>query len=184
MRKRFILFALVAIAGLTAAAAAWAGFPNILRYKDPELVYGSTSSSTRTLARAAENGAFSDPRVFVGEIVVTDVDHSVNVTLTASFRATYVCAHGGVAGTGSTALVGRIAGSAVFPVERRHTATGSVLTQALPSAAYAGAVNGFACLNGETLAFDRAVFSNLTLAAAGGERLELHGTLTSHPVFG
>jgi hypothetical protein len=183
-RRRFVSLVAAVLGSLTVAVtAAWAGFPNIQSFQDPVLVYGPANSSARTLAAVTANSAFADPRVFIGGIVVTDVDHSVKVTLTTSFRATYVCAHGDVTSTGTT-LVGHVSGSAVFQVGREHTATGSVLTQALPSAAQAAAIKGFACPSGETLAFDRAVFSELVLAAHGGERIELHVTLASHPVFG
>lgn len=184
-RRRLVLLVAVVLGSLTVAVtAAWAGFPNILRYDDPVLVYSPTNAGTRTLARAADTSAFSDPRVFVGHIVIADVDHSVNVTLGASFSATYVCTHAGVPGTGTTTIVGRVEGSAAFVAGSRHTATGSLTTPALPSPAHASAVKGFVCPGGETLAFDRAVFSNLVLAAEGGERIELHKTLVSHPVFG
>jgi hypothetical protein len=184
-RRRLVLLVAVVLGSLTVAVtAAWAGFPNILRYDDPVLVYSPTNATTRSLAAVADTSAFSDPRVFVGQIVIADVDESVKATLGASFTAKYVCTHGGLPSASTTTFSGHIAGSAVFPAVRNHTATGSLTTPPLPSAAHVGAVKGFVCPSGETLAFDRAVFSNLVLSAEGGERIELHKTLASHPVFG
>jgi hypothetical protein len=186
-RRRLIPLVVVALSSLAfAVTAAWAGFPNILRFEDPVLVYGPQAAGTLSRAAAVDTSAsaFSDPRVFVDEIVIADVDASVKATLTARFSATYVCVRDGTASTARTTLAGHIEASAVFPATRKHTARGSLLTQPLPSAAHAGAANGFACPSGQTLEFDRAVFSNLVLAAEGGERIELHGTLASHPVYG
>lgn len=185
-RTRLIPLLAVLLGSLTfAVTAAWAGFPNILRFKDPVLVYGSANTATLSSTAAVDTGGgeFADPRVFVDEIVIADVDASVKATLTAAFRATYVCVQGGVPTTGSTTLVGHTQATAVFPATRKHKASGSLLTEPLPNAAHAGALNGFACPSGQTLEFDRAVFSDLVLAAEGGERIELHGTLASHPVY-
>jgi hypothetical protein len=88
-RRRFVSLVAAVLGSLTVAVtAAWAGFPNIQSFQDPVLVYGPANSSARTLAAVTANSAFADPRVFIGGIVVTDVDHSVKVTLTTSFRAT------------------------------------------------------------------------------------------------
>jgi hypothetical protein len=187
-RRRLVPFLAVVLGSLTVAVtAAWAGFPNIQRFDDPVLVYSPEDTGTLSLMAAADSGgsAFSDPRIFVGGIVITDVDNSVKATLTASYSATYVCVHGGVpSAANTTTLAGHTEASAVFPATRKHKATGSLLTQPLPSAAHAAATNGFVCPSGQTLEFDRAVFSNLVLAAEGGERIELHGTLASHAVYG
>lgn len=181
MRNRFILLAVVVASSLVAATAAWAGFPDFQSYDDPVLVYGPQSSSAlRTTAAVTAASPFSDPRVFVGGIVIADVDATVTVTLKASYRASYVCVQGGTPLGAGTTVVGHVAAKKVFLATQQHIATGSLLTPPLPSPAHVA----FACPSGQTLEFNRAVFSNLVLAAHGGERIELHETLVSHPVYG
>ena len=170
----------VLVGALVFATAAWAGFPDFESFDDPVLVYGPQSSSAlRTTAAVTVASPFSDPRVFVGRIVIADVDATVTVTLKASYRASYVCVHGGTPLGAGTTVVGHVAAREVFQATQ-HKATGSLLTPPLPSPAHVA----FACPSGQTLEFDRAVFSNLVLAAHGGERIELHKTLVSHPVYG
>ena len=64
MRKRLTLLTAVVVAGLIAAAAAWAGFPNFQRYKEPVLVYSGSTAGTLSLAASTEAAAtpFGDPR--------------------------------------------------------------------------------------------------------------------------
>lgn len=187
-RRRLVTLLAVVLGSLAVAVtAAWAGFPNILRYEDPVLVYGSQEEGTFRLTTAATTSAspFSDPRVLVGGIVIAHVEESVRATLTAAFSATYVCVHGGVpSGTDAITLTGHVEGSAVFTATRKHQAKGSLRTEPLPSGVHAAAASGFSCPDGQALELDRAVFSDLVLAAEGGERIELHGTLASHPVYG
>src|SRR5688500_10288511 len=97
MRKRLTLLTAVVVASLIAAAAAWAGFPNFQRYKEPVLVYGGSTAGTLSLAAAttADATAFGDPRVFVDGIVVVGIKEGVTTTLTAPFEAKYVCVNGG-----------------------------------------------------------------------------------------
>ena len=185
IRRGRVPFLVIALGALVfAVTAAWAGVPNIQRFDDPVLVYGPQGSSAlRSTAAVAAANPLSDPRVFVDEIVIDDVDATVTVTLTASFRARYVCVHGHTPLTTGTTLAGHVTGKSVFRAMHGHTATGSVLTPKLPSPARAAAATGFTCSSG-TLKFNQAVFSDLVLAAHGGERIELHGTLVSHPVYG
>jgi hypothetical protein len=187
MRKRLILLALVAVAGLTAAAAAWAGFPNILRYTDPVLVDGTSTSSTLKVAAAAEASSFGDPRVFVDGIVVVGVREGVPTVLTAPYEAVYVCVNGGgnvPNAENKTTLVGELQASAVFAAAKNGKAEGSLLTEPLPSAADAAAATGFACPAGQALEFDRVIFSGLVLSVEGGEVIELGTTLVSESVHG
>ena len=176
MRKRLILLALVTIAGLTAAAVAWAGFPNILRYKDPVLVDGATSSSAlRVAATTAGATSFGDPRVFVDGIVVVGVKEGVTSRLTAPYEAIYVCVDPNHVPDPDhqTKLVRTLTTSAEFPAARNGRAEGSLLTPPLPSPEEAAAATGFACPAGEQLVLDRVVFSNLVLSADGGETIAL-----------
>jgi hypothetical protein len=189
MRKRLILLALVAVAGLMAAAAAWAGFPNILRFKEPELVYGGTTSSTLKIAAtaAAETSSFSDPRVFVDGIVVVGIREGVSTQLTAPFEAVYVCVNSGgnvPSAANKTTLTGQLQTSAVFPAAKNGKAVGSLLTEPLPSAAEAAAATGFSCPSGQVLEFDRVIFSGLVLSVEGGEVIQLGTTLVSESVHG
>jgi hypothetical protein len=189
MRKRLILLALVAVAGLLAAAAAWAGFPNILRFKEPALVYGGTTPSTLKLAAtaAAETASFSDPRVFVDGIVVVGIREGVSTQLTARFEAVYVCVNSGgkvPSAANKTTLTGQLQTSAVFPAAKNGKAVGSLLTEPLPSAAEAAAATGFSCPSGQVLEFDRVIFSGLVLSVEGGEVIQLGTTLVSESVHG
>ena len=189
MRKRLILLALVAVAGLMAAAAAWAGFPNILRFKEPELVYGGTTSSALKIAAtaAAETSSFGDPRVFVDGIVVVGVREGVSTQLTAPFEAVYVCVNGGgnvPSAENKTTLVGELQASAVFQAAKNGKAEGSLLTEPLPSAEEAAAANEFACPSGQVLEFDHVIFSGLKLSIEGGEVVDLPATLVSQSVHG
>src|SRR5687767_123838 len=98
MRKRLTLLTAVVVASLIAAAAAWAGFPNFQRYKEPVLVYDSSTAGTLNLAAAATEAdatPFGDPRVFVDGIVVVGIKEGVTTTLTAPYAAKYVCVNGG-----------------------------------------------------------------------------------------
>ena len=66
--------------------------PDFESFDEPVLVYGPQSSNAlRTTAAVTAASPFSDPRVFVGGIVIADVDATVTVTLKASYRASYVC---------------------------------------------------------------------------------------------
>jgi hypothetical protein len=189
MRKRLTLLTAVVVASLIAAVAAWAGAPHFLRYQDPVLVNGSSLSST-TLAAAAKapgTSVASDPRVFVGEIVVVGVTEGATTRLTAPFEAVYVCVNGGgtvPSANNKTTLVGSLTASAVFPAAKNGRATGSLLTDPLPSSADAAAATGFACPSGQSLEFDRVIFSNMLLAVDGGETIQLPTVLVSESVHG
>ena len=189
MRKRLTLLTAVVVAGLIAAAAAWAGFPNFQRYKDPVLVYGGSTSGTPRLAAAAEAAAtpFGDPRVFVDGIVVVGIKEGVTTTLTAPFEAKYVCVNGGrnvPSAQNKTTLVGELEASADFPAAKNGKAQGSLLTDPLPSGAEAAAATGFACPSGQVLEFDQVIFSGLELSIEGGEAVGLPATLVSQSVHG
>jgi hypothetical protein len=189
MRRRLILLALVAIAGLMAAAAAWAGFPNILRFKEPELVYGGTTASALKIAATApaETSSLGDPRVFVDGIVVVGVREGVPTVLTAPYEAVYVCVNGGgnvPSAENKTTLVGELQASAVFQAAKNGKAEGSLLTEPLPSAADAADATGFSCPSGQVLEFDRVIFSGLVLSVEGGEVIQLGTTLVSESVHG
>jgi hypothetical protein len=190
IRRGRVPLLVVVLGALTfAVTAAWAGFPNILRYKDPELVYGETASSTFKVAAsaAAETSGFSDPRVFVDGIVVVGVREGVSTVLTAPYEAVYVCVNGGnnvPSAANKTTLVGELQASAVFAAAKNGKAEGSLLTEPLPSAAEAAAATGFACPPGQVLEFDRVIFSGLVLAVEGGESIQLGTTLVSDSVHG
>jgi hypothetical protein len=189
-RGRAPLLAVLLGALVFGVTAAWAGFPNILRYKDPVLVYGATTSSASTLevaAAAASVPSLGDPRVFVDGIVVVGIKEGTATRLTAQFSAVYVCVNGGgnvPSAANKTTLVGQLQASGAFPAAKNGKAQGSLLTGPLPSAATAAATTGFACPSGQTLEFDRVVFSGLVLAVDGGESIPLGSTLVSESVHG
>lgn len=188
MRRRGLTVLAAGIAaGVVGVVAAWAGFPNILRFEEPRLVDGSTTSAASVASAAAAGSALADPRVLVEDVVVVGVKEGIRTTLSAAFEAVYVCVNGGgkvPSAANKTTLVGELQASAVFPAAKNGRATGSLLTGPLPSAADVAAQTGFACPSGQTLEFDRAVFSGLVLAAEGGERIELDVTLVSDSVHG
>lgn len=189
MRKRLTLLTAVVVASLIAAAAAWAGFPHILRYNDPVLVDGSGASGAASLATAKAPAASvaSDPRVFVEEIVVVGVKEGTTTRLTAPFEAVYVCVNSGgnvPNAANKTTLFGNLEASAVFPAAKNGRATGSLLTDPLPSAADAAAATGFTCPSGQSLEFDHVIFSNMVLSVDGGETIQLATVLVSESVHG
>lgn len=190
MRRRgLVLLAAAIAAGAVGVVAAWAGFPNILRFDDPELVYES-GSDTLPLASASvtdTTSAFGDPRVLVEEIVVVGIKEGVETSLSAQYEAVYVCVNGGgnvPSAANKVALVGVLETSAEFPAAKNGKATGSLLTEALPTAAEAAASTGFECPSGQTLEFDRVVFSGLVLSVDGGETIQLDATFVSESVHG
>lgn len=189
--RRLIPLIAVALGSLAlAVTAAWAGFPDFQSFRQPILVYGASApSSAPVTASVATTTAtdVSDPRVFVGDIVITGADASVLTRLTAPFEAVYVCvdAAGQVpAPLSRTTLVGELHTAAVFPVNQHGRAKGSLLTGSLPSAAAAAAASHFACPSGQRLEFDHVTFSGLVLAIDGGGHRSLHTTLVSHSVYG
>ena len=187
MRNRLILLVAVAAGSLVAAVAAWAGNPNFQRYTDPVLVYGSPSASTLRATSTTATSSASDPRVFVDGIVIVGVKEGVSTRLTAPFEAVYVCVNGGgnvPSAANKTVLVGELQTSAVFPAAKNGRAQGSLLTDPLPSAAAAAAATGFACPSGQTLEFDRVIFSGLVLSIDGGEVVRLSTVLVSESVHG
>jgi hypothetical protein len=189
MRKRLTLLTAVVVASLVAAVAAWAGYPNFQRYKEPVLVYGDSTAASLSLAAAAEADAtpFGDPRVFVDGIVVVGIKEGVSTTLTASYTAIYVCVNGGSNvpnAENKITLAGEFETSSVFPAAKNGKAEGSLLTEPLPSAADAAAVTGFACPSGQVLEFDHVIFSGLQLSIEGGEVVDLPATLVSQSVHG
>jgi hypothetical protein len=189
MRKRLALLMAIAVGGLAVAATAWAGFPHILRFKDPVLVDGGSASGAASLAAATASTAsvVSDPRVFVEEIVVVGVKEGVTTRLTAPFEAVYVCVNGAgrvPSAANKTTLVGNLEASALFPAAKNGKATGSLLTGPLPSSAAAAGATGFTCPSGQSLEFDRVVFSNMVLSVDGGETIQLGTVLVSESVHG
>lgn len=185
MRKRLTLLTAVVVASLIAAVAAWAGAPHFLRYSDPVLVNGSSSATTALAAAAKAPGTseLPDPRVFIEEVVVTGVKEGATTRLTAPFEAVYVCVNGGgvvPSAANKTTLVGSLTASAVFPAAKNGRASGSLLTGPLPSSA----ATGFACPAGQSLEFDRVIFSNLVLSVDGGETIRLTTVLVSDSVHG
>ena len=191
-RGRVPLLAVLLGALVVGVTAAWAGFPNILRYKDPVLVYGEPTTSASTLEAAAASASASasslgDPRVLVDGIVVVGIKEGTATRLTAQFSAVYVCVNGGgnvPSAANKTTLVGQLQASGAFPAAKNGKAQGSLLTGPLPSAATAAATTGFACPSGQKLEFDRVVFSGLVLAVDGGESIPLGSTLVSESVHG
>lgn len=191
MRKRLTLLTAVVVASLIAAAAAWAGYPNFQRYKEPVLVYGGSTAGTLSLAAAtaadADATPFGDPRVFVDGIVVVGIKEGVTTTLTAPYEAKYVCVNGGnnvPSAENKVTLVGELEASADFPAAKNGKAQGSLLTDPLPSAADAAAATGFACPSGQVLEFDQVIFSGLELSIEGGEVVDLPATLVSQSIHG
>ena len=189
MRKRLTLLTAVVVASLIAAVAAWAGAPHFQRFTDPVLVNGGSVSGAASLAasKASAASVVPDPRVFVEEIVVVSVKEGVTTRLTAPFEAVYVCVNGGgrvPSAVNKTTLVGNLESSAVFPAAKNGKATGSLLTGPLPSSAQAAATTGFRCPSGQTLAFDRVIFSNMVLSVDGGETIQLDTVLVSDSVHG
>ena len=189
MRKRLTLLMAIAVGSLAVAATAWAGFPHILRFTDPVLVDGGSASGAASLAaaKASTTSVVSDPRVFVEEVVVVGVKEGVTTRLTAPFEAVYVCVNGGGRvpnAANKTTLVGNLEASALFPAAKNGKATGSLLTGPLPSSAAAAAATGFSCPSGQSLEFDRVVFSNMVLSVDGGETIQLATVLVSESVHG
>lgn len=187
MRKRLTLLTAVIGALVFAVAAAWAGNPNFLRYKDPVLVYGESAPSTARLQATTSSSSLSDPRVFVDGIVVVGIREGATTRLTAPYEAVYVCVNGGnkvPSAANKTTLVGELETSAVFPAAKNGKAEGSLLTGPLPTAADAAAATGFACPSGQVLEFDRVIFSGLVLSIDGGEVVHLATTLVSESVHG
>jgi hypothetical protein len=185
MRKRLTLLAVLAVAGLVAAAVAWAGNPHFLRFDDPMLVYSGASAAAK--ASTAGPSSTGDPRVFVGNIVVAGVQEGVTTRLTAPYEAVYVCVNAGgnvPNAANKTTLIGQLTTSADFPAARNGRATGSLLTGPLPSADAAAAATGFSCPSGQRLEFDRVIFSGLVLAVDGGETAALDVRLVSTSVHG
>jgi hypothetical protein len=189
MRKRLTLLMAIAVGSLAVAATAWAGFPHILRVTDPVLVDGGSASGAASLAaaRASTTSVVSDPRVFVAEVVVVGVKEGVTTRLTAPFEAVYVCVNGSgrvPSAANKTTLVGNLETSALFPAAKNGKATGSLLTGPLPSSAAAAAATGFTCPSGQSLEFDRVIFSHMVLSVDGGETIQLGTVLVSESVHG
>ena len=179
----------VVIASLIAAVAAWAGAPHFSRFTDPVLVNGSSfpSATSTVAAKASTTSVVTDPRVFVEEIVVVAVKEGVTTRLTAPFEAVYVCVNGSgrvPSAENKTTLVGNLSASALFPAAKNGKATGSLLTGPLPSSADAAAAAGFRCPSGQSLEFDRVIFSNMVLSVDGGETIQLDTVLVSDSVHG
>lgn len=189
MRKRLTLLTAVIVASLIAAVAAWAGFPNFQRYKEPVLVYSGSTAGTLSLAAATETDAtpFGDPRVLVDGIVVVGIKEGVTTTLTAPYEASYVCVNGGTNvpdAENKATLVGELETNVDFDAAKNGKAQGSLLTDPLPSATDAAAATGFTCPSGQVLEFDQVIFSNLELSVEGGEVVDLPATLESQSVHG
>lgn len=188
MRKRgLILLAAAVAAGTVGVAAAWAGFPNILRFKEPELVYESGSGALALAAATESTGTFSDPRVLIEGIVVVGIQEGAETSLTADYEAVYVCVNGGgnvPSAENKVTLVGELETSAAFPAAKNGKAEGFLRTEALPSPAEAAAVTGFECPSGQVLEFDHVVFFGLVLSVEGGETIQLGATFVSESVHG
>lgn len=190
MRRRGLVLLTAGIAaGIVGVAAAWAGFPNILDFEEPRIVYGSdaSASAARTTSSTSPGGDFADPRVLIEDIKVSDIDYdAVVLVISGQFDAEYVCVKRGrvARGTKVTVLVDRLKASAEVAADSDGKAVGSVLTGPLPSPAEAAASTGATCPKGHTLEFDRAVFSELVLSAQGGQKVKLHMTLVSDSVHG
>ena len=189
MRRRLVLLMLIAVAGLVAAVAAWAGNPHFLRFQEPRLVDGGSFSGAAALtaAKAPSTAVLSDPRVLVADIVVVGIKEGVTTRLTAPFEAVYVCVNAGghvPSAANKTTLVGNLETSAQFPAARNGKATGSLLTGPLPSSAEAAASTGFRCPSGQSLEFDQVIFSGMVLSVDGGETVPLDTTLVSESVHG
>lgn len=190
MKRRWLVLLAVGVLGsLVVAAVASAGFPNLLRFKEPVLVDGFPNLDRQPAAAAlAEDGSgIADPRVFVDEIVVVGVKEGVVTRLTAPFEAVYVCVNGGgnvPDADNKTTFVGELEASSTFAAAKNGKATGSLLTPPLPAAADVSATTGFACPTGQTLAFDQVVFSNMVLSVDGGETVQLDTVLVSPSLHG
>lgn len=184
-RRWLTLLAVAAAAGVLGVTAGWAGFPDILAYEEPELVYAGGSSGA--FALEADTGpGFADPRVLVDGVVVKAREGAVT-TLTAPYAAVYVCVNVGgnvPSAANKTTLVGELSTAATFPAAKNGKATGSLLTEPLPSPAEAAAATGFACPPGQELEFDRVIFSGLVLDVDGGAAVQLDATLVSASVHG
>ena len=168
MRNRFILLAVVVAGSLVAAVAAWAGNPHFLNFDPPELVNAAPGDGARVATAASSTSA--DPRVLIENIVVAGVKEGVTSRLTAPYEAVYVCA--GSAGH-RTELIRTLTTEADFPAAKNGRATGSLLTDPLPTPAEAAAETGFVCPDGGHLELDRVVFSNMILSIDGGESILL-----------
>jgi hypothetical protein len=190
-RRWLILLAVGALGSLVVAAVAWAGFPNLQRYKEPVLVDGfpnlDSQPSAARAADSADTAGFADPRVFVDGIVVTGIKEGVVTRLTAPFEAVYVCVNGGgnvPDADNKTTFVGNLEASTTFAAAKNGKATGSLLTPPVPSAADVAAATGFSCPSGQTLAFDQVVFSNMVLSVDGGESVQFDAVLVSPSLHG
>jgi hypothetical protein len=185
MRRRgLVLLAVTAAAATFGVVAAWAGFPNILDFGEPTIVDGSATAARTASDGGGGGGGLADPRVLIEDVTVVGVKEGVVTTLTARFRAEYVCVKsGGRVAAGKTVL-GPLETSSMFPAAKNGKAVGTLLTGPLPTAEEAAAQTGFTCPLFQRLEFDRAVFSNLVLEAEGGERIELGITLASESVHG
>jgi hypothetical protein len=189
-RRWSFLLAVCVLGSLLVAAVAWAGFPNLQRYKEPVLVDGFPnldSQPSALRAEAAAEAGFADPRVFVDGIVVTGIKEGVVTRLTAPFEAVYVCVNGGgnvPDADNKTTFVGNLEASTTFAAAKNGKATGSLLTPPVPSSADVAAATGFACPSGQTLAFDQVVFSNMVLSVDGGESVRFDAVLVSPSLHG
>jgi hypothetical protein len=183
-----VLLAAGVAAGTVGVVTAWAGFPNILDFGEPTIVYGGDPSATtlRTTSSGGGGGDFGDPRVSIDDVHVVDVDYSsVVLALNGRFDAEYVCVkRGRVAKAVKLTLVDRVKATAEIPADANGEAFGSILSGPLPSGAEAAESTGFKCPKGHTLEFDRASFSELVLSAQGGQKVKLHLTLVSESVHG
>ena len=189
-RRWFVLLAVGVLGSLVVAAVASAGFPNLLRFKEPVLVDGFPNLDRQPAATAvgaeADSG-FADPRVFVDGIVVVGIKEGVVTRLTAPFEAVYVCVNGGgnvPDADNKTTFVGELEASATFAAAKNGKATGSLLTPPVPTSADVAAATGFACPSGQTLAFDQVVFSNMVLSVDGGETVQFDTVLVSPSLHG
>ena len=171
MRNRFILLAVVAAGSLVAAVAAWAGNPHFLSFDPPEIVNVAPAASARVATAASSTGA--DPRVLIENIVIAGVKEGVTSRLTAPYEAVYACTGSGHA----TELIRTLTTEADFPAAKNGRATGSLLTEPLPTPAEAAAATGFVCPDGGHLELDRVVFSNMVLSIDGGETIALDAVL-------
>lgn len=187
MRRRgLILLAAAVAAGTVGVVAGWAGVPNILRFSAPELVYGSGADTLALAAATESTSTFDDPRVLIEDVVVV-AKEGMETTLTAQYNAVYVCVNGGSnvpSADNKVTLVGVLETSAAFPAAKNGKATGSLLTEALPSAEEAAAATGFDCPSGQVLEFDHVAFFGLVLSAEGGETIQLGTTFVSESVHG
>jgi hypothetical protein len=185
MHRSLVLLAAAFAAFVVGVTAAWAGFPDMLDFDDPQLVYGDASAA-RAMTAATNTSEFGDPRVLVENVVIKAREGTVT-TLTAPFEAVYVCVNGGgnaPNAANKTTLVGELSTSATFPAAKNGKSTGSLLTGPLPSAAAAAAATEFSCPGGQVLEFDRVIFSGLVLQVLGDEPVVVDATLVSQSVHG